>query len=435
MCDREVLAIAQLGLAFLSVLTAFNGQGFIEVAILKDLAEDPTSGVTSNSGYYSLALIYTSMSIFNIICPTIINKLGPKWPMAIGSLFYIVFMLGFMKISLYMLYFLSALLGIGASLMWTASGVFLVEFSSPGNLQRNTGILWSLIQTSHFVGGGCILIGLKDHDLKSGYIMIYMIFAALGAVSVFLYAALPNRPFHVGKALPCNTKEEITIMGDLKKMGNLVCAPKMYGSLLMFLYMGMETTFSNTVFTTCVTSTRQLSEGKEEIVAYLILSMSLGHVLGSIFLGIWAPFPEKFGIRWIVILGLVLHYVAFILSYLVFPASAPLGKTWEIGPMEPRMDIYVLVSFLLGVASACWHTQSMVMIGDIFVGSELPAAFALYKLFQTVAASAVYIYSAHLLLHWQLIIASIFGFFGLWFFLVVHKSATEEENIKRNRLP
>jgi Ion channel regulatory protein UNC-93 len=45
-----------------------------------------------------------------------------------------------------MYYTASALVGIGAALLWTAQGAYLAVNSDESTVSRNTGIFWALIQ-------------------------------------------------------------------------------------------------------------------------------------------------------------------------------------------------------------------------------------------------------------------------------------------------
>ncbi|KIH64998.1 hypothetical protein ANCDUO_04682 [Ancylostoma duodenale] len=77
---QDLLVIIQLGFAFFTVFSAFNSQGFVEITVLRGISQhDPSSGITSNSGYYSLAIIYFVFTVCNLIAPPIISVLGSKW--------------------------------------------------------------------------------------------------------------------------------------------------------------------------------------------------------------------------------------------------------------------------------------------------------------------------------------------------------------------
>lgn len=69
-------------------------------------------------GYTSLAIIYTFSAAFNVFASPVIAFVGAKWTMVLGSLTYIGFVASFFYLNEILLYSSSALLGIGAAMLW-----------------------------------------------------------------------------------------------------------------------------------------------------------------------------------------------------------------------------------------------------------------------------------------------------------------------------
>ncbi|VDL75263.1 unnamed protein product [Nippostrongylus brasiliensis] len=192
---KDLLIILQLGFGFFTVFSAFNSQGFIEISVLRSLSQhDPASGITSNSGYYSLAIIYFVFTICNLLTPPIISVLGSKWAQVLGAICYTSFMIQFLFINAWRLYLFSAVLGFGAAVIWTANGVYLVQFSRLGKMARNSGILWAMLQSSLVAGAIFLLIVLSYGDLFSSYRFIYGAFAVASSFGVVILALLPASP-------------------------------------------------------------------------------------------------------------------------------------------------------------------------------------------------------------------------------------------------
>ncbi|TMS37232.1 hypothetical protein L596_004207 [Steinernema carpocapsae] len=91
--ESDLRAICLLGLGFMFIFSAFNSQGFIEIAILRDKKSADT-GITKDSGFYSFAIIYASFTVSNFLASPIVVTLGSKNAMILGGSCYLLFLLG-----------------------------------------------------------------------------------------------------------------------------------------------------------------------------------------------------------------------------------------------------------------------------------------------------------------------------------------------------
>lgn len=55
-------------------------------------------------------------------------------------------MITFLSPKTWLLYLASAILGVGAAIIWTAQGSFLSRCSEESTISRNSGIFWALLQ-------------------------------------------------------------------------------------------------------------------------------------------------------------------------------------------------------------------------------------------------------------------------------------------------
>ncbi|CAJ0945292.1 unnamed protein product, partial [Mesorhabditis belari] len=393
-----------------------------------------------------MAIIYLFMTISEFAVPTVIDRIGAKWSMTLGSIFYVFFLLGFLHLSAFLLYTLSALLGIGAALLWTASGVFLVEFSTDGQLTRNSGILWAMIQASLIPGAVFLTFLLQNEDLVSSYRLLYSVFTGFALFAVFTFLLLSMRPkntktkknicqnFCIFQRVTESSLRRKTVVEDLLEIGRLMKSRKMGTLLVMFLYLGIESAFANGVYTGCLSATRRLTETNESVIAYAIFSIAFGHIIGASLFGMFSTQTMKFGRKSIIGIGLICHLVAYTLCLLILPFESPLANTWDKSIIEPRLILVLFTGFLLGFAGSCWHTQSLIMIGDLYKGPQLPSAIAIYRLCQSFAGVLVFLYSAHFALQWQLGIASLFAIIGYFVYHIVHQWATKEFESKNEEI-
>lgn len=55
-------------------------------------------------------------------------------------------MVSFLWPTNWLLYSVSALLGVGAAIIWTAQGAFLSKCSDESTMSRNSGLFWAMLQ-------------------------------------------------------------------------------------------------------------------------------------------------------------------------------------------------------------------------------------------------------------------------------------------------
>ncbi|CAB3399983.1 unnamed protein product [Caenorhabditis bovis] len=439
---RDLAIILQMGLAFAFIFSAFNSQGLIEISVLRKMAElHPESGITENSGYYSLSIIYFSFTIFNLFVPPVVKKLRPKWSQAVGGLCYLFFELTFFHLNAMLLYFGSAVLGLGAALLWTGNGCYLVDFSRNGKLGRNSGILWAMLQSSLITGGVFLYYVLQNGDFVNSFKLVYTVFSVVTLLGIACIVFLPSYPPQYEQQLedvivddtqpilsvrseddepiqvfPTSRADTLEPVRDqIFHTFRLLSTQEMLMLSVTFMFTGIEMTFYTGVYTACISSTNALSSYSDFIIAYNAFAIGTSQILGGILNG---PALRMFKLNRAscIIFGMIAHLVAFFLCFLVIPFDSTLHKTDMPTYAQPTLMMTLIISFLLGIADACWQTQLYVILGELY-RDECIYAFAIYKFFQSLAACISFFYSAHLLLHWQLLILTICCFLSASFFL------------------
>uniref|UniRef100_A0A0N5AHS4 UNC93-like protein MFSD11 n=1 Tax=Syphacia muris TaxID=451379 RepID=A0A0N5AHS4_9BILA len=459
--DKDLRAIIHLGIAFMIIFSAFNSQGFIEISYLRDIAKQkPSSGITEQSGYYSLSIIYFVFTISNLLAPPIINILSPKWAMVVGGSAYVFFMSGFLFLNSISLYFLSALAGFGAAVLWTGQGAYIVAWSRFDTVARNSGITWALLQACLIFGGLFFFGLLYSSSLASSTSLLYLIFTVLCGVGVLLLAMLPKSPLQNstgldGIASSDEDDDETRIIEDRDRNGvravrsrasaniltwkdefrntlRLFATRRMILLSFVFIFSGLELTFFSGVYSTCLLSFLALKDASGIIVAYNALLLGLGQILGGLLFGILSKKVVGSGRNSVIFLGTVVHLVAFFLVFLNVPMEATLHKTNAVGYITPR-QVRIVVNFLLRHLWLFYCTNMQFFVGlcgqllehsNIFVVRVLIhyITFCSAILLETCIFCAFYpsslskcslsacisfFYGSSLLLHWQLGIMSI----------------------------
>lgn len=123
---------------------------------------------------------------------------------------------------------------------------------------------------------------------------------------------------------------------------------------------------------------------------------------GGALFGILGTKTARWGRDPIVIMGYVIHLLAFFLIFINLPNSAPFGDTTDIAYISPSPYLAMVCSFLLGFGDACYNTQIYSILGGNYADNST-SAFALFKFTQVSSLHIMLLETIHFLssLIWQ----------------------------------
>ncbi|CDQ64087.1 unnamed protein product [Oncorhynchus mykiss] len=434
MADLRIYNVVILGLGFLLIFTAFTTCGNIEQTIVKSLDNDTFTG----SGYHSLGIIYGIFSFSNLLAPTVVAIIGPQFTMFFSGILYSGYVAVFITPSTWSFYFTSVLIGIGAAMLWTAQGHFLVENSDASTINRNTGMFWALLQCSMLFGNLYIYFDwngrmeISDRSRKTIFIGL-LVTSVLGTLS---FLAL-RKTFPTEEEM-LNEEEGQPLLSSrtmYKQRANSAVqdAKSEFKTILQLLktktilllsccmaYSGLELSFYSGVYGTCIGATTEFGVAAKGLIGISGIVVGIGEIVGGGVFGLVCK-NNRFRRTSVVFLGMVVHFVAFYLIYLNIPDDAPVVlKTSTLNKpyLTPSISIALLCSFLLGLGDSCFNTQLYSILGRVYAEQSAPA-FAIFKFIQSIFAAVAFFYSGYLQLTWQLLIMVTLGFTGtLCFFMV-----------------
>ncbi|XP_028311148.1 UNC93-like protein MFSD11 [Gouania willdenowi] len=435
MVDRRTFNVVLLGVGFLFIFTAFTTCGNVEQTVVKSLRNDSFSG----SGFFSLGIIYGVFSFSNLLAPTVVTIIGPKITMFLSGILYSGYIGVFISPSTWSFYLTSILIGIGAAMLWTAQGHFLVENSDASTINRNTGMFWALLQCSMLFGNLYIYFDwrgrteIPDSSRKSIFLCL-LVTSILGTLSFLVLRNIRHEEEMLseeeGQALLSSptmykqrantavqdTKSELKIILQLLKTKTiLLLSPCM-------AYSGLELSFYSGVYGTCIGATTQFGEAAKGLIGISGIMVGIGEIVGGGLFGLLCK-NSRFRRTSVVFLGMVVHFIAFYLIFLSIPNDASMvfeTTSKSIPYLTPSVSIAMLCSFLLGLGDSCFNTQLYSILGHVYA-EQSTAAFAIFKFIQSVFAAVAFFYSAYLLLMWQLLMMVILGFTGTLSFFVVER--------------
>ncbi len=322
-----------LGLAFMLMFTAFQTMGNIQTTILNSARNPNSTGYVpgfDGVGYTSLAIIYGVFSASNWIAPSVVAVLGPRLTMFVGGLTYASFIAQFFQPNTYALYFLSALLGVGAAIIWTGQGNFLSLNSDDRTMSRNSGIFWAMLQCSMVIGNTFVFFefqGLTDIDKHTRTVVVIVLLSVccVGVLTLVLLRPVPQ--MEEEELLAGGSQASETPMQALKGAWKLFITPDMLLLSVLFFYTGLELTFWSGVYGPSIGSTLAFGVAAKSLVGMHGIFVGVGESLGGLVFGIFGSQLVKRGRDPVVMLGFVIHAAAAFGVFLNLPNSAPLGDT------------------------------------------------------------------------------------------------------------
>ncbi|XP_069760733.1 UNC93-like protein MFSD11 [Narcine bancroftii] len=422
-----------LGVGFMLIFTAFTTCGNIEQTVIRSLANTSFSG----SGYDSLAIIYGVFSASNLIAPCVVAVVGPKLSMVLSGVVYSGYVISFSKPMTWSLYIASILIGFAAAVLWTAQGTFLIMNSDPTTINRNTGTFWALLQCGMLFGNLYVYLDWRDMTVISDnnrwtlFIVLSVISLAGTAILLTLKNTRNGDTTHeiIEPLLPPRTlfKEKVSstlnqITTEFRSMLRLIHTKNMLLLSVTIGYSGLMLTFYSGVYGTCIGATREFGIVAKGLIGLSGIFTGIGEILGGAIFGLLC-FNNQFRRTSAVLLGVISHLLGFYMIFLTVPDDAPIASTnnSHYKPyLTPSPAIVLVSSFLLGLGDSCFNTQLYSIIGILYPEESGPA-FGSFKFIQSISAAVAFGYSNYLVLSLQLLILTIFCFFGTISFFIVEK--------------
>lgn len=443
MADIRTFNVVALGIGFLFIFTAFTTLGNIEQTVLKSL----TNASNAGSGYHSLGIIYGVFSFSNLLAPTVVAITGPQLAMFLSGILYSGYIAVFISPHTWSLYVTSVLIGMGAAMLWTAQGQFLVNNSDASTINRNTGVFWGLLQCSMIFGNLYVYLDWRGKEIITEETRRIM-FISLLVVSVLgTLSFLTLRPSHSydeglvedeGERQSLLTRHRIyrqranTAVKEAKtEFATIVSLLRSKTILLLgccMAYSGLELSFYSGVYGTCLGATSHFENHANGLIGLSGIVVGIGEIVGGGLFGLVCK-NNRFRRTSVVFLGMIVHFVAFYLIFLNIPADAPVvfSTSTQLRPyLTPSVSIALLCSFLLGLGDSCFNTQLYSILGRVYAEQSAPA-FAIFKFIQSIFAAIAFLYSGYLLLTWQLLVMVLLGFTGTLCFFVVERMHNTSE--------
>uniref|UniRef100_A0A8C9EX14 UNC93-like protein MFSD11 n=1 Tax=Pavo cristatus TaxID=9049 RepID=A0A8C9EX14_PAVCR len=432
--SKKLFNVLILGISFMFIFTAFQTCGNIAQTVITNLNSTDFHG----SGYTSMSVIYGVFSASNLISPSVVALVGPQLSMFISGIFYSLYIAVFIQPSTWSFYTASVFIGIAAAVLWTAQGNCLTINSDENTIGRNSGVFWALLQSSLFFGNLYIYFAwqgktyISESDRRTVFIALTVI-SLVGTVLFFLIrkqedTKAPGEEDSANEIHGDSSSARNKLMRAVDAFKRSIKLSFTKEILLLSVttaYTGLELTFFSGVYGTCIGAVNRFGTEEKSLIGLSGIFIGVGEILGGGIFGLLSK-KSRFGRNPIVMLGIVVHFIAFYLIFVNMPSNAPVAPmegTDDIAYMIPSKEVAIFCSFLLGLGDSCFNTQLLSILGFLYSEDSAPA-FAIFKFVQSICAAVAYFYSNYFLLQWQLLIMVVVGFFGtITFFAVEWKAA------------
>ncbi|NXW43080.1 MFS11 protein, partial [Nyctiprogne leucopyga] len=431
--SKKLSNILILGVSFMFIFTAFQTCGNIAQTVITNLNNTDFHG----SGYTSMSIIYGVFSASNLISPSVVAIVGPQLSMVVSGIFYSLYIAVFIQPATWAFYTASVFIGIAAAVLWTAQGNCLTVNSDENTIGRNSGVFWALLQSSLFFGNLYIYFAWqgKTHISESDRRTVFIALTVISLVGTVLFFLIRKQE---DTKAPGEEDSANEILGDsssaqnrmtravsaFKKSIKLSFTKEILLLSVTTAYTGLELTFFSGVYGTCIGAVNRFGSEEKSLIGLSGIFIGVGEILGGGIFGLLSK-NNRFGRNPVVMLGIVVHFIAFYLIFFNMPNNAPIAPmegTDDVAYMIPSKEVAILCSFLLGLGDSCFNTQLLSILGFLYSEDSAPA-FAIFKFVQSICAAVAYFYSNYFLLQWQLLIMVVVGFFGTITFFTVEWEA------------
>uniref|UniRef100_G3NU85 Protein unc-93 homolog A n=1 Tax=Gasterosteus aculeatus TaxID=69293 RepID=G3NU85_GASAC len=371
MISRNFKNVLVVSVGFLSLFTAYGGLQSLQSSLN---AED-------GMGVASLSVIYASIIVSSMFLPPImIKNLGCKWTIVAGMACYVSYSFGNLYPGWYTLIPTSVILGLGGSPLWSAKCTYL---TISGNLQgakegkkgsnvinQYFGIFFFIFQSSA-VWGNLMSSLIFQQDTNIGVGLLAMLIVAVFLDNV---DREQSSQFRENREPFCQTF--LATFRLLKDWRLLTLIP-------LTMYSGFEQSFLSGEYTknyvTCALGIH--------FVGYVMMCFGASNSLCSFLFGRLARYTGRTALFAIAALANFACIIALLF--------------WR--PHPDNLAVFFVFPALWGMADAIWQTQTNALYGILF-SRDKEAAFANYRMWESLGFVIAFAYSTFICLEYKLYI-------------------------------
>ncbi|KAI5063400.1 hypothetical protein GOP47_0021947 [Adiantum capillus-veneris] len=363
-----------LSTSFLFVFLAYSATQNLESSV----------NANGNLGSVSLGILYLSLTLFSVGAPFPVKWLGPKKGILVGLSGYWIFILANLFPSWYTMIPASLFLGFTASLLWVAEGTYITSAAKGHALEKKVdeesaigsfnGVFWSYFAGTQVIGNLLSLIilhsekGADATSTDSSFTTWPLLVTFLGCMFAGTSLACFLRP----QKDPLRQAENSAVKFMSSTFGILL-DKKLLLLLPLLVYSGLQQAFIWGDFTeNIVTPALGVSWIGGVMAAYGAADAGASLLMGRLSSGLASASN-------LVFLGGVVQLMILVWLFLKQSYGSGAGGYLNIFGQ----------AIMWGLGDASLNTQISALLGILFA-NETEAAFAQWKIWQSVATSFVF---------------------------------------------
>lgn len=338
--------------------------------------------------------LYSTFATTAFLSGTLVNKLGPRLSLSIGSCGYSLFIASYLSYNINQnsgfVIAAGALLGICAGLLWTAQGSLMLAYATASTKGRYIALFWIIFNLGAVLGEAVALgrtyDNTTDSPVSDGVYIGFLIITLIGTSLTFTLAAPSSIRRNDGTIVTVDRnpswKSELNAMWRtlLQDPTILLLFPFFWASNWFYTYQ-----FNDYNLALFNLRTRSLNA----------LLYWLSQIFGAGFFGLMLDFERFFNRQQRATLGWV---VLSVVIFIVWGLGWTVQKDYDRGLVLNKMDWTdsgylgrVWLYIFYGITDSMWQTYAYWIMGMLADDPrELAPLVGFYKGFQSAGAAVIY---------------------------------------------
>lgn len=370
--------------------------------------------------------IYITYTLGLWLAPPIVYATGPCWALVLGSCGFMYHLMTYNAENLWVMLVSTMIGGIGASVLWTAQGTYIMTNSTRTTLMRNNGIFWTLFGVAELFGN-IVLYHRFEEKLLPGSTMVRTLLYAmyvLGALATVMFFFLQN-PEQQENPEDESQQEAPTACKAIQSTWNLMWSKNLLILTGLFVYSGLEQTFAFGVYSSHVGYADSFSAYTSGFLALSSMYIGTGQIMGGA-VQVFLYHEINKARSNLMILVLLVQLLLYLTTFLTLPNNLD-NQTTHLAPhILPNEYVALLGSFIYGITDSIITVQTFTLLGTLYHDKKAEIA-ALYKFIKGVTTAIFYYFGGHWFLCTYLAILTPLAIISTAAFCYINKEYIEVE--------
>ena len=375
---------------------------FCLIFLAFSVAQNSQTSLDPKVGAIGLGILYTVFTLSNTFSAFAVGLLSVRLSLFFGALTYALYVAANIYTIPALLYASSAVIGLGAAILWTAEGGFIAAcagqheeengLAAHSTMGQFNGIFFSIFQVNQFVGNLLAALLYTYHASQSAVFGVMTVICGCGVATLLLLpkahqahteqtaeqAAIVRASGRDGRAdgydedgvaaevdadaygTPAATARQSVSVSAVLSSLRLLGDARLALMVMLIIYSGFSQSWMYGAFPPLVLG----NEHRFFILAFMGgMDAFFSYTLGKL--------SDRIGRLPILAIGFVAHAAVYV--YVASPYSAELvvnddGSKGPLGAVYLPVELpyLFLVALLLAIGDACWNTQIYAILGSYF---------------------------------------------------------------------